>query len=171
MAPITRSVVQCVLFSARYLNMYLLSSKRFLNGCDGALIASSHSYEGAALIQIEEWFKSLPQNPLPLYSIGPLLPPGYGRPSVQNSASEKSQGEDVQVFLKEMQAKKGEKSVVFVGFSRCHGTSTPNVHYYSFRSLLGRSFGLQSRITLMRSYKGLLTKEFPLYVPFFHIHL
>jgi hypothetical protein len=66
---------------------------------------------------MEEWLKSLPQVSLPLYVVGPLLPPGYGRPSVENSASEQCQEErDVQVFLKDMQANYGEKSVVFVGF-------------------------------------------------------
>ena len=65
---------------------------------------------------MEEWLKSL-QNPLPLYVIGPLLPPGYGHSSAENSGPEKIQGErDVQVFLKEMQANYGERSVVFVGF-------------------------------------------------------
>jgi len=78
---------------------------------------SSHSWEHASLIQMEDWLKSLPQDPLPLYVIGPLLPPGYGRPSVENSGSEQSRGErDVEVFLKEMQANYGERSVVFVGF-------------------------------------------------------
>ena len=77
---------------------------------------SSHSWEHASLIQMEEWLKSL-RNPLPLYVVGPILPPGYGRPFVENSASEQSQGErDVQVFLKEMQANYGEGSVIFVGF-------------------------------------------------------
>ena len=96
--------------------MYLLTCKRFLNECDGVLIQSSHSWERASLIQMEEWLKSL-QNPLPLYVIGPLLTPGYGHSSAVNSASEQSQGEkDVQVFLNEMQANYGEGSVVFVNF-------------------------------------------------------
>ena len=39
------------------------------------------------------------------------------RPSIENSPSGQSQRErDVQVFLKEMQANYGERSVVFVGF-------------------------------------------------------
>jgi len=88
----------------------LLMYKRFLQECDGVLMPSSHSYEHASLIQMEECLKSLPPGPLPLYVIGPLLPPGYGRPS----ASEQSQ--DVQVFLKEMQTNYGERSVVYVGF-------------------------------------------------------
>ena len=97
-------------------HVYLLACKRFLNECDGVLMPSSHSWEHASLIQMEEWLKSL-QNPLPLYVIGPLLPPGYGHTSVENSGPEQSQGErDVQVFLKEMQANYGERSVVFVDF-------------------------------------------------------
>ena len=65
-----------------------------------------------SLIQMEEWLKSLPQDPLPLYAIGPL---GYGRPFVENSALEQSPVEKgVQIFLKKMQATHGEKSVVFV---------------------------------------------------------
>ena len=97
-------------------HVYLLACKRFLNECDGVLMPSSHSWEHASLIQMEEWLKSL-QNPLPLYVIGPLLPPGHGHSSVENSGPEQSQGErDVQVFLKEMQANYGERSVVFVDF-------------------------------------------------------
>jgi len=69
---------------------------------------------------MEECLKSL-QNPLPLYVVGPILPPGYGRSSVEDSGSEQSQGEkDVQVFLQEMQSNYGEKSVVFVGFFPRH---------------------------------------------------
>ena len=95
--------------------VYLLTCKRFLNECDGVLMPSSHSWEHTSLIQMEEWLKSLHQETLPLYVIGPLLHPGYGRPSVEDSVSEQSQGErDVQVFLKEMQANYGERSVFFV---------------------------------------------------------
>ena len=61
-------------------------------------------------------FKSLPHNPF-VYPIGPLLPSGYGRYSVESSESEKGQVEsDAQAFLKEMQSKYGERSVIFVGF-------------------------------------------------------
>ena len=99
-------------------HVYLLIYKSLLNECDGVLMPSSHSWEHASLIQMEEWLKSLPQGSMPLYVVGPLLRPGYGRPSVENSASEQSQGEkDIQVFLKEMQANYGERSVVYVGFS------------------------------------------------------
>jgi hypothetical protein len=86
---------------------------------------------------MEEWLKTLAQDPLPLYAIGPLLPPGFGRPTVDNPASEQSQVEnDVQGFLKEMQAKHGEKSVVFVGFS----SPSDECPKYSL-SLLQVSFG------------------------------
>ena len=139
-------------------HVYLLTCKSLLNECDGVLMPSSHSWEHASLIQMEEWLKSLPQGSVPLYVVGPLLRPGYGRPSVENSASEQSQGEkDMQVFLKEMQANYGERSVVYVGFSppldEC-----PN---YYFRSLLGRSSGLRRRGTSTKSYKHLSTKRFP----------
>jgi len=80
-------------------------------------MASSHSYEDASLVQMKSWFKTLPQNPLPIYPIGPLLPPGYGRLSEESSGSKNGQVErDLQPFLKEMQAKHGDRSVVFVGF-------------------------------------------------------
>jgi hypothetical protein len=90
--------------------------KRFLNECDGALIASSHSFEDASLIQMKEWLRTLPRNP-PLYPLGPLLPPGCGRHSVESSELQKIQVErDIKAFLTDMQAKHGEKSVVYVGF-------------------------------------------------------
>ena len=87
--------------------------KRFFSECDAALIATSHSYEDASLLQMKSHFKSR----LPIYSIGPLLPPGYSRHSVESSESKKGQMErNVQVFLDGMQAKYGERSVFFVGF-------------------------------------------------------
>ena len=91
-------------------------NKRFLNECDAVLTTSSHFYEDASLTQMKLWFKSLPQDP-PVYTIGPLLPPGYGCHSLENSESEKNPVQrNVEVFLREMQSKYGEKSVIFVGF-------------------------------------------------------
>jgi len=110
--------------------------KIFLTECDGAIIASSHSFEDASLIQMKEWLKTLPRN-LPLYPFGPLLPPGCGRRSIESSESEKLQVErDIKAFLKDMQAKHGEKSVVFVGFFSFpigHRTNAPNIYYSSDR--------------------------------------
>jgi len=143
--------------------------KRFLNECDGALIASSHSYEDASLIQMKEWLKTLPRNP-PLYPLGPLLPPGCGRHSVESLESEKIQVErNIKAFLNEMQAKRGEKSVVFVAFFPFQLNECPKYLLF-LRSLSGRSNGLWYRGTSKRLYKRLLTKEFHSYVLFSHIH-
>ena len=69
---------------------------------------------------MKSWLKSLPREP-PLYPIGPLLPPGCGRHSVESLEPEKRQVEkDIQEFLQGMQTKHGEKSVVFVGFFAFH---------------------------------------------------
>lgn len=138
--------------------------ERSLIDCDGAIIASSHSCEDASLIQMKAWLKTLPRNP-PLYPVGPLLPPGCGRHSAESSESEKLQVErDIQAFLKEMQAKHGEKSVVFVGiFSPFPFDECPK-YLFVFRSLSGRSSGLRCRGTSMRLYKRSLTKEFHSYV-------
>ena len=64
---------------------------------------------------MKSWFKSFPQDPH-VYAIGPSLPPGYGGHSAESSESEKNQVEtgDIEIFLKEMQSKHGEKSVLFV---------------------------------------------------------
>jgi len=76
---------------------------------------------------MKSWFKSLPQNPH-VYAIGPLLPPGYGRHSVKSSELEKGQVErDIEVFLKEMQFKHGERSVVFVSVLHYLETNTLNI--------------------------------------------
>ena len=142
--------------------MYSLTSKRLLNECDGVLSASSHCYEGASLIQMEEWFKSFPQDPLPLYVIGPLLPPGCGRPSVEISASEKNQGErDVQLFLKEMQAKHGEKSVVFVGFFLAIGRMPQMFIIYFFQVSLGSVFWPADPGYIDEVIQGLIDKRAP----------
>ncbi|KIM47390.1 glycosyltransferase family 1 protein [Hebeloma cylindrosporum] len=99
-------------------------AKYIFNECDGVLITSSHSYEGSSLIHMKSWFKSMPQEPLPVYAVGPLLPPGYGRiQSTENSESEKSR--DVQIFLKEMQAKHGERSVIFISFGTVYWPTVP----------------------------------------------
>jgi len=61
----------------------------------------------------------------PIYSIGPLLPPGYSRHPLESSKLKKGQMErDVQVFLNEMQAQHGERSVIFVGLFPYHWTNT-----------------------------------------------
>ena len=135
-----RSSIQCVCSTGDIWTMYLLdlpylSNKRFLNECDAALISSSHLYEDASMAQLKSWLKSLPQNP-PVYAIGPLLPPGYGRHSMESSESEKNQVErDVEGFLTEMQSKYGEKSVIFVGFCLCHLTNTLDLHAPFFSDL------------------------------------
>ena len=112
---------------------YVLTSlplnKRFFRECDAALISSSHSYEGASLIRLKSWFKSLPRDPPPVYAIGPLLPPGYGYHSIESSESEKNQVErEIDVFLQEIQSKYGEESIIFVGFFPYHFTNTSDIH-------------------------------------------
>jgi len=103
--------------------------KRILKECDAVLISSSHSYEDASLIRLKSWFKSLPQDPLLSYAIGPLLPPGYGCYSTESSESEKNQVErDIEVFLQEMQSKYGEESIIFVGSFPYHLTNTSDIH-------------------------------------------
>jgi len=103
-------------------------NKRFLNECDAALISSSHIYEDTSLTSLISWFKSLPQNP-PVYAIGPLLPPGFGCHSIECSGLEKNQVEkDLNIFLKEMQPKYGEKSVIFVSFFPYRLTNISDVH-------------------------------------------
>ena len=71
---------------------------------------------------MQSWFKSFRRDPLPIYAVGPNLPPGYSHHATDSSESEK--GLDLQLFLKEMQAKHGEKSVIFVGFFFC---SSPTI--------------------------------------------
>jgi hypothetical protein len=78
---------------------------------------------------------------LPIYSIGPLLPPGYSRHPVESSESKNGQMErDVQVFLNGMQTKYGESSVVFVGFCSYHWTNTSNIHGNFFQISFGTIF-------------------------------
>jgi len=108
---------------------YWCAFSRFLNQCDAVLVGSSHSYEGDSLVEIKSWLKTLRQDPLPVYPVGPLLPPGYGRNSKESSESEKNQVErDIEGFLTEMQSKYGEKSVIFVGFFICHLTNILDLH-------------------------------------------
>ncbi|KIM47087.1 glycosyltransferase family 1 protein [Hebeloma cylindrosporum] len=98
---------------------------QFFDQCDAALIASSYSYEGAALGQMKSHFKSR----LPIYCVGPLLPSGYGRPSVverseSNNLNSRVES-DVQVFLNEMRDKYGKRSVVFISFGTIFWPMTP----------------------------------------------
>jgi hypothetical protein len=159
----------CANILTNLLFFFFSPDKRFLNECDGALIASSHSFEDASLIQMKEWLRTFPRNP-PLYPLGPLLPPGCGRHSVESSESEKIQVErDIKAFLKDMQAKYGEKSVVYVGFFPFPLDECPKYVLF-LRSLSGQSNGLWNRGTSKRLYKRLLTKGFHSYVLFSHIH-
>ena len=110
-------------------NLPFPPNKRFFKECDAALISSSHSYEDVSLIRLKSWFKSLPRDPSPVYVIGPLLPPGYGRLLMQSSESEKNQVErEIDVFLQDVQSKYGEQSIIFVGFFPCHFTNTSDIH-------------------------------------------
>ena len=144
--------MRLLIFDHINLQTCLSPDKIFFNECDAVLSASLHSYEDASLIEMKSWYKSLPQGPLPIYAIGPLLRPGYGRHPVESSESGKGKVErDIEVFLKEMQSKHGERSVVFVGLLPYY--CIEHLGYCDFRSLLGRFIGLWYLSTSMRSYK------------------
>jgi len=67
---------------------------------------------------------------LPIYSIGPLLPPGFSRHSLESSESESKKGQmerDVQEFLNKMQAQYGERSVIFVGLFLIFGRTPQTI--------------------------------------------
>ena len=84
---------------------------------------------------------------------------------MESSESEKSTKveRNVEVFLKEMQSKHGEKSVIFVGLFASYWMNTSDIH--------GKLYGLRYLSISMGSFKRSLKRESPSYVLFFDIHL
>ncbi|KAJ7161867.1 UDP-Glycosyltransferase/glycogen phosphorylase [Mycena crocata] len=79
--------------------------------CDGIFIGTTPALEGETLVEFEGWVASTLHKPV--YSLGPLLPPGYGAgvtPSITPQYAE------VKTFLDSMQSKHGNNSVLFISF-------------------------------------------------------
>ncbi|KAJ7161847.1 UDP-Glycosyltransferase/glycogen phosphorylase [Mycena crocata] len=81
--------------------------------CDGIFIGTTVALEGETFAAFEGWSTGTLHKPV--YSVGPLLPPGYGAgagttPSVSPEHSE------IQTFLDSMHSKYGDDSVLFISF-------------------------------------------------------
>lgn len=88
----------------RYADYSLLSS--LFDNCDGVLLSAAHAIEGQAIDAIKTWFSETKRD---VFSVGPLLPPSYWHAAQSDQGSD-----DVPVFLNDMLAKYGEKSVILV---------------------------------------------------------
>ncbi|KAJ6562255.1 UDP-Glycosyltransferase/glycogen phosphorylase, partial [Mycena capillaripes] len=91
----------------RYLSKLLM-----LMACDGLFIGTAPAYDGETLVAFEIWVKETLHKPV--YSVGPLLPPGYGKKQALTSTSPRDV--EIKSFLASMGSKFGDKSVLFISF-------------------------------------------------------
>ncbi|KAJ7153120.1 UDP-Glycosyltransferase/glycogen phosphorylase [Mycena crocata] len=81
--------------------------------CDGIFIGTTAAIEGETLAALEDWVTGTLHKSL--YSVGPLLPPGYG---AGTTPSISPQYAEIETFLDSMQSEYGNNSVLFI----CFGT-------------------------------------------------
>ncbi|KAJ7738171.1 hypothetical protein B0H16DRAFT_1730061 [Mycena metata] len=82
--------------------------------CDGAFLGTSPAYEGKGetLAALKGWFTETMHKPV--YTVGPLLPPGYGSDKMESSVTPRDA--EIVEFLDAKRAQFGEKSVVLITF-------------------------------------------------------
>ncbi|KAF9486600.1 UDP-Glycosyltransferase/glycogen phosphorylase [Pholiota conissans] len=87
------------------------SAHLFFKESDGTIITTSETYENPESVKaMREWLGSWGKS---TFGLGPLLPIGYGKPSVSVS----NRGDTtVEAFLDKSLKKYGEKSVLFISF-------------------------------------------------------
>ena len=116
----------------------------FARECDGFLCASSAAYESESLHALRSW---LAETSRPVYTIGPLVPPGFGDAAGLSSVAKQKEidssknGGEFQIFLDKTLKSHGEHSLIYVRKQTNH---VSNVKYITvltpflyFRILLG----------------------------------
>ncbi|KAJ7473185.1 hypothetical protein B0H11DRAFT_2037540 [Mycena galericulata] len=89
----------------------LNSGKEMIAACDGVVLGLGRAYEGESLVALENWATSSLH--VPVYTVGPLLPPGYGE---RNTWSPSPRDKHIKLFLDDSQSKYGENSVLLISF-------------------------------------------------------
>ncbi|KAJ6569355.1 hypothetical protein B0H19DRAFT_1135172 [Mycena capillaripes] len=91
----------------------LIAGHDMIMACDGILFGgSARAYDAESLAALEDYVKQTLHKPL--YSVGPLLPPGYG--AEQTLTSNIPRDTELKSFLDSMASKFGNKSVLFISF-------------------------------------------------------
>ncbi|KAJ7108400.1 UDP-Glycosyltransferase/glycogen phosphorylase [Mycena crocata] len=98
----------------------LQSGYATLMECDGIFIGTTAALEGETLAEFEGWVTGTLHKPV--YSVGPLLPPGYGGGA---TLSITPQYNEIQIFLDAMQSKHGDNSVLFISFGTIFWPTQP----------------------------------------------
>ncbi|KAF7342305.1 Glycosyltransferase family 1 protein [Mycena venus] len=83
-----------------------------LMACDGIFLNTLPAYDGESLIAFKDWVRQSLKKPV--YAVGPLLPPGYGKEQI--STSDSPQDVELKSFLDAMRSKYGDKSALFISF-------------------------------------------------------
>ncbi|THU84359.1 UDP-Glycosyltransferase/glycogen phosphorylase, partial [Dendrothele bispora CBS 962.96] len=89
-------------------------ARKYIADCNGMIVASSTAYDGKSIEAVKDWFTSLGQV---VYPVGPLSLP-------DPPSGEK--GKQVMEFLDKMQAKHGEKSVIYMSFGTFFWPKNPS---------------------------------------------
>ncbi|KAJ6562256.1 hypothetical protein B0H19DRAFT_1143960 [Mycena capillaripes] len=91
----------------------LVAGHDMIIACDGIFFGgSARAYDADSLVALEAYVKQTLHKPL--YSVGPLLPPGYGTDLTLTSNTPR--GAEIKSFLDSMASKFGNKSVLFISF-------------------------------------------------------
>jgi hypothetical protein len=85
-----------------------------LLACDGVFVTTTPAYDGESLLAFQTWARQTLH--IPVYAVGPLLPPEYGKEKTPISTS--TLDVEMKAFLDFMGSKYGDNSVLFV---RCLG--------------------------------------------------
>jgi len=94
-------------------NIFVEIARKYIPTTDGMFIASSSAYDGKSVEGLKEWFGARGKD---IYPVGPLSLPG--------PPSSQEKGKAVVEFLDEMQAKCGEKSVIYASSYSITASST-----------------------------------------------
>ncbi|KAJ7174998.1 UDP-Glycosyltransferase/glycogen phosphorylase [Mycena crocata] len=88
--------------------------------CDGIFLGTTGAYDGESLAACEEWITQTLRKPM--YTVGPLLPPGYG---IGSTLAIPPKHAELKTFLDSMGSKYGKDSVLFISFGSVFWPARP----------------------------------------------
>ncbi|KAJ7887433.1 hypothetical protein B0H13DRAFT_892025 [Mycena leptocephala] len=83
-----------------------------LLACDGVFVTTTPAYDGESLLAFQTWARQTLHKPV--YAVGPLLPPEYGKEKTPISTG--TLDVEMKAFLDSMGSKYGDNSVLFISF-------------------------------------------------------
>lgn len=123
--------------------------------CDGAFLGTAPAYEGEGetLAALKGWFTQTLHKPV--YTIGPLLPPGYGSQKIDSPLARDA---EIVAFLDSKRAQFGDKSVLLVSAST---PSDPLSNTQRLQITFGSIFFPMVPAHLEELVTALMEKKFP----------